>query len=174
MADLPELEWGDPPPDRGTGAVPDGTWEALKARPGEWARIRTDLSLHAARSYTTNVNKGKVHGGFGFEAVFRPADDDDSYDVYARWVGKPDPHDAVLAPAERQALVHVVERAEAGKPTYSVSKKATRDSQITGAYATVLRRAGLVTARRTDHGSLIEPTEAGIGRAHHIRQGADG
>jgi hypothetical protein len=63
--------------------------EALKAKPGVWARVLTDVS----RIYTTRIGQAHAHEyrpAGSFEATARR--NGDRFDIYARYVGENGEH----------------------------------------------------------------------------------
>ena len=85
---MTDVEWKEPPTVR-RGKPPititDRQQRALKANPGEWARILRDLHKTTATAVVRRVTD------LGFEVTTRVASVDGKsrkrYDIYARWPG---------------------------------------------------------------------------------------
>lgn len=85
------IEWGTPPPPRSSaGAAPKykGFLEALRERPGEWAKAPTEpASSQSAGNTAMAFRNGRVSGAAPgeFEAVSRTVDGVSG--VWVRYVG---------------------------------------------------------------------------------------
>lgn len=69
-----ELTWEEPPPPRHVKW--DVIYEALKARPGQWAKVQSGLKMPSGAQQATMKRKG-------FEATYRR--EADGCALYARW-----------------------------------------------------------------------------------------
>lgn len=90
----PKVEFGELPPDGRGEREPNGKWaqiaEALRVRPGVWAKVHA-IAESAPRTGAGNVVSGIKHGTItramlpsgSFEAVSR------GRDIWARYVGDP-------------------------------------------------------------------------------------
>jgi hypothetical protein len=89
MAD--EIVFMDPPrPMVGKGATGKTAARVapLRERPGEWARIRSDVKPGTAASYAAVIRKGRSHGieEGEFEVITR-SNGDGTSDIFARVIG---------------------------------------------------------------------------------------
>lgn len=83
-----DIVWEEPPPRVRKGGKP-ATWnpvlDALRAHPGEWARI----AENASKWFSGSLQQGRVGNARKgeFEATFRCTNDDGTGCAYARYVG---------------------------------------------------------------------------------------
>lgn len=81
------LTWEEPPPAARRSFI--GVGDALRARPGEWARIAEYTGRPKAAMLASRIRKGQARywePAGSFEAVYRTVDD--VHFVYARHVGE--------------------------------------------------------------------------------------
>ena len=77
--DVPELEWGTPPPKRAGGGTAVGAWDmtvvALRDNPGKWARLVAGRdkqpSTHALKRVGCETTVRRLENG--------------TWDLWARW-----------------------------------------------------------------------------------------
>lgn len=81
------VEWGDPPPAAygAKSALYADAAAALRTRPGEWAKVASDLPPSTASQIRSGRYKAFPKGEF--EITHRKVDGSDLRDVWARYIG---------------------------------------------------------------------------------------